>query len=171
MTTKTIELARKLAELAKRGVDGEKINAEKALQRIMEKYNLTFEDIEEDKKHACYFKFENLGMRRLLIQTIYSVIGDDYQCYRYGKNQLYLYATASQQIEIEMKWEAYRRSYKKQLKIFYDAFINKNQIFHESASGRDPETMTQADWDEYYRIQDMMKGIEKTKINKALKSA
>lgn len=41
------EMLKKLLVLSKQGVEGEKINAEKLLNKLLKRYNLTLEDIEE----------------------------------------------------------------------------------------------------------------------------
>ena len=43
---KYLELARKLKALADKGIDGEKYNAQKQLDKIMKKYGIRMEDLE-----------------------------------------------------------------------------------------------------------------------------
>jgi DNA polymerase III delta prime subunit len=56
--SKHIELAKKLKVLSKRGIGGEKENAERMLSEIMTKYGLSDEDIEGEKLNEYYFNIE-----------------------------------------------------------------------------------------------------------------
>ncbi len=60
---KYIELAKKLKAHADRGFDGEKINAEKMLNRLLEKHGITIEDIEQDKKSDYFFNLNTIDSR------------------------------------------------------------------------------------------------------------
>jgi hypothetical protein len=53
---KIIELAKKLKALSTQGFGGEKINAEKMLQKIMVKHNLTIEDVAGRRKISLTLK-------------------------------------------------------------------------------------------------------------------
>jgi len=53
--SKYIELGRKLKAIAERGIGGEKINAEKMLENLLKKHNLTIDDIEGEKTDNYFF--------------------------------------------------------------------------------------------------------------------
>lgn len=51
MESKIIELARKIKELADRGVGGEKVNATQKLADLLKKYDIAFTELEETKSN------------------------------------------------------------------------------------------------------------------------
>ena len=53
---KHIELAKKLKALADKGIGGEKVNAEKMLNDLLKKHNITIEDVEGEKTENYFFK-------------------------------------------------------------------------------------------------------------------
>ena len=55
MNEKYIILAKKLKALADKGIDGERVNAQKMLDTLMRKHNLTITDIEGEKTDDYFF--------------------------------------------------------------------------------------------------------------------
>lgn len=76
--TEREELLRRLERvraLAERGVDGEKENAEALLQRLMVKYGITDEDIEENSIQTYFIRYQTYWERKLLYQLAYMHLG------------------------------------------------------------------------------------------------
>lgn len=72
MSDKT-ELLRKLKKLADEGIGGEKVNAEKKLNKLMSKYGISETELLEDKIETMEFIYHGVEQKRLLIQIIYKV--------------------------------------------------------------------------------------------------
>lgn len=119
---------RAIKQLADRGVGGEKYNAEQHLERLLKKHNLLLADLEYDKKD--FHTFKNIEFLQLFVQVAHSVI---LNCglYESVNGSPMIECTAIKAIEIEAKYEFYQALYKKELRIFTDAFFHKNNIFHE----------------------------------------
>lgn len=158
--SKILELARKFYELSKRGVDGERQNAQKKLDEIMQAHNLTIEDIEGEEVTEHYFTFP-LHLQKLLHQVAHSVLLD---VKVYGitdePNKNCMIITAAQAVEIQMKFDFYAALYESEEKIFYQAFISINKIFHPDAPVNDADDLSEEDLLEQMRVFKMKKLIE-----------
>ena len=130
------ELLRKLRAVAERGVGGERINAERKMKELMEKYGLSEEDFEQETLIDCEFTFHSTREKKLLIQVIYKVLNSE-KIYtfvnsmtgRKYKTLIGCEATASQKIEIEFLFDFYKRLYKQEEEFFFVTFIQKHKIF------------------------------------------
>ena len=71
--SKKLELLKKIQELAKRGVDGEAVNAQELLSDLLIKYNLTLDDLESSDIADRYMKV-NKDDVKILYQIVKNVI-------------------------------------------------------------------------------------------------
>ena len=132
------ELLKKLKALVDRGIDGEKVNAEKKLKELMRKYDISENELIEDKITTVAFKYHGKEQRRLLVQIIYKVTNcTDFYTYhsinsgRKSKTSLGADVTAAQKIEIEFLFDFYAKQYEKERSNFLEAFIQKHKLFGE----------------------------------------
>lgn len=70
MNTEIKDKIAKVLELANRGIDGEKAAAQKALDRLMKKYDLSDEDLSRIKLARYYFKYKTELDKKLFCQLI-----------------------------------------------------------------------------------------------------
>ena len=163
--------AKKLLALAERGVGGEKANAQRMLDKLLEKHSLTLDDLigEQRKDHL----FECSGgaiYKRLLLQIIVSVMPlktDIYHC-RGKRNAYIVSATDAEIVEIELMYDVYSVALKEQLDITFQAFIHKHDIFNrdtktERGPGMDEERLQQ--------IANMIFAMPKTHIHQRLEDS
>lgn len=139
-TDKYIALAKKLNELAKKGVGGEAINAQTMLKNLMAKYNITLEEVEGEEITQHRFRFPK-EYEELMSQIGYAVTGRPgsvYSC-KPGYRNYMIEATASEFIEFEAKANFYLKAYQAELKTFYTAFLYANNLFPESSRAETPE--------------------------------
>ena len=73
------ELLLKLQELAKRGVNGEKENADKLLKKLMKKYNISEDEINNEEINEVELELRNDIEVRLASQILFSFF-DDKMC-------------------------------------------------------------------------------------------
>lgn len=160
-----IELLEKIKRLAEQGYGGEAENAAAILSRMMKKYGIGEKELDSGKERDCFFKYGDYWERRLLSQIIYSITGrPSYRAYRPATgrpvNQLCVQCTAAQEIEIKASFEFYSRHLKKDMEIFYNAFITKNDIFYKKEE--EPEANAkEPDFEEAMKILQMTIGMEK----------
>jgi len=129
---KYINLAKKLKQLAERGIGGEKYNVEIKLKELMMKYNLRIEDIEGEKEDFHTFNFEPHN-KKLFFQVASTLLGSDYDTYSLGgkkiKNNVILKLTVAQAIEIRAKFDFYLTVFNEEYEVFYSAFIYSQRLY------------------------------------------
>lgn len=167
------ELLLKLQELAKRGVNGEKENADKLLKKLMKKYNISEDEINDEEINEVELELRDDIEVRLASQILFSFF-DSAPLYRKWKKRVKCYTklTKSQEIEFRYMFTVYLEDFRKQELIFYRAFINKNRIFPKEileGEGKDPDEISPEERAEMLKSQMMMEGLEMTRIRKALK--
>lgn len=176
MSSKIIELAKKLKALADRGVDGEKENAAEMLGKFMEKHKLSLEDIEGEKKRRRRFKV--LADQKIFFNQICSnVLGRNYRVESTGQ-AIYkvVEVTDAEYVEILAKYEFYWKHYQKEQEIFYKAFIQKNQLYRKETDEerrqrqeREHEReLTPEEKAELWKMANMMQGMDAARFHKQL---
>jgi hypothetical protein len=173
--SKVLSLVKKVNELAKSGVGGEKQNAAERLTYLMKKYGVTPEMIEGDIKTEREFKVTQ-DQRTFFIQIVFNVCGKIDTFYRKSdKHNKYirLYATVTDYefIEISEKFYFYWGKYEADLVLFYKSFIHKNKLTTKlSDEERQSLEPSPEEIEEYFRIQKMMKGLDSYSIVKQIEN-
>jgi len=164
-----IDQCRKIYELVKRGVDGEKESAKKRLEQIMQKHGIQMHDIEGEQ--MVWDSFVCLEEdRTFAIQIIASVLGRKFASYKERK-RYYFKAPISKVTEIKDRWAHYIELYKKERDIFRSAFIQKHKIYAKPEPKDDDEDDTPLTPEEkarLYRMMQMMEGMEYSDYKKKL---
>lgn len=122
-----------LQTLIDRGNGSEKINAQELLSKILDKYNITLDEIIKDEEVKYYdWHYTSWCEEKLLIQVMCKVLGDqEWQLMRtrYRRQRDGVYCTASQALEIELEYEFHCRMFKEDLRIFLRSYVQKNHLF------------------------------------------
>lgn len=156
-----LEKLKGVKELAVRGVDGEKKNAQAILEKLMVKYNISEKEFETEEVDMHWFRFKTELERRLVSQVIYMILGNVAE-YKKSRHKLVgVYCTNAKNIEIEITYDFYKNALNEELKRFYSAFINVNHIFHESSKA----SSKAIDPVESFKLQQMMDGMDRHVMN------
>lgn len=166
-----LDLLKKLKALASddRGNNNERESAEKQLNKLMQKYNISEEDIgiDETKRRDLYFKTE--WEHKLIAQTLYKLFPEKplYQ-QRNKRNWCFVELTDAEYLEFEMYYSAYKGSFQKELDLFYLAFISTNNIYPKN-----PPKSTEPKSDGFsrgdrMRAAMMAQGIQRTNVRREL---
>ena len=128
-------LLKKIRALAERGVGGEADNAEEILRRLMEKYGVSEDELDEEERRRHDFEYHGKEQEKLLRQVVYKVTGG----YAYNlvyrasgrkvKTRLGADCTAAEKVEIEFLFDFYTRLWERERDAFLSAFIQKHRIF------------------------------------------
>ena len=134
MNDKNQELLRKLKALADRGVGGEKENARRILQELLDKYNIAEADLDDDILEEHIFKACGARERTLLIQTCFKVTNGDRQVYSYKKgkgsrSEICCSCTKAEAVRIGFEFDFFRELWKDEEDLFFRSFIQKHRIF------------------------------------------
>ncbi len=128
------DLLLKIKALSEQGEGGEKINAKRILARLMKKFNISEEDLQEEKVEEFDFIAKGQYERKLLNQVVYSVCGDIDERkglwkYTKAKNKFSVKCTKAEFLEIDARFNFYKSCFYKKLDVFYLAFLQTNNIY------------------------------------------
>ena len=175
-----IELIKKLKSLAddSRGNDNERQSAETRLNELMLKYNIKIEDIIADEPKERFIPFDTEYEQRLIHQIVYKlwkhekpIMSYTNKKKKFNREHLILNLTDAEFIEFEYLYDTYRRDFKKEMDIFYLAFISKNRIYPELTDeerekvDNEPDPISRGD---RIRASMMAEGIQTSQIRKRL---
>ena len=117
MAEKT-EILLKLKELSKKGINGEKENAAKLLEKLMKKYNISEEELNNEEIKDVYINLKNEIEIRLASQILYAFF-DNRKLYKLNKFKYYTELTSAQEIEFKYMFSIYLEDFKRQELVFY----------------------------------------------------
>lgn len=159
--------------LAEHGDGGERDNARALLARLMEKYNLTEADLENERVETAWFVYHDELERRILAQIIYTVTGKP-ACGCVGaytnrkRKKLGVECTAAEKVEIEANHAFFYEAAKKEMEVFLYAFYSKNGLFPSNANAKEWEELTPEEKEEALKASLMAEGMERHTLTKAL---
>lgn len=161
----------KLLELSRRGVGGERESAESMLAAMLKKHGMTMADLESDDSQTIdvIFTFGTEMEKRLLYQIAYQVVNGDYDAFKIGKGKRKLQLTRSQAAEVQVRYSVLVRAFREELKVFYSAFIMRNNIYPDSAR-RDKSEFTPEQLEQMDKIARMASGMDRVNIHKQIAS-
>lgn len=164
-----IEKAMKLKALADRGYKGEREIASQMLADMMQKYDITWSDLDDSIEKYFDFPCNDPYERKLLIQVAYMHLGAGH-CYNIYDSEtdeqkvgfLKVKCRPRDFIEIKLDWEFYFMKFQEELDIFYRAFVEKNWLFppNELEQDSDVDENKELSEEEVRKIQGMMNGID-----------
>ena len=144
-----------------RGVGGEADNAEEILRRLMEKYGVSEDELDEEERRRHDFEYHGKEQEKLLRQVVYKVTGG----YAYNlvyrasgrkvKTRLGADCTAAEKVEIEFLFDFYTRLWERERDAFLSAFIQKHRIF----TIRDDIEPQEVSREELLKMQALMLGM------------
>ena len=157
-----LDLVRKVAELAKRGVDGEREAAQRKLDELLAKHKLTLADLSPESRVEIKFKVANSEERSLLVQIYCRVTNRRSMSYARTKNgrAIFLELNRAEADDVSRMFAhylpIYRRERKKMVDAFGNAFFGKYSLFSEASAGDEGREISM---DEALRIAMLRKGI------------
>lgn len=141
----------------------ERESALRHLHRIMEKYNIDENNLDDNTATVHVFTFNGKRQGILLSHIFYKVFNDanweEYSC-RKGKRKLSgkvgVRCTTAQKIEIDFLFEFYRELYSREEKTFFNSFIYKHNLYGVS----DDLKETKISEDEQLKMMRFMGGMD-----------
>ena len=129
----------KLYELSKRGVGGEKENAEMFLNRMLKKHNLTIEDIASEQLKIRGYLYTTLWKKKIICQVIARVTNrwEIFASSGKGFKIVSSKVTDCEHVQIleliDFHFENFELEKKVFLKDFEGAYIQKHRLFKDSS--------------------------------------
>ncbi|KAF1072669.1 MAG: hypothetical protein GAK45_00104 [Pseudomonas citronellolis] len=159
---------RKLQALAERGVGGEKVNAQRMLDKLLARHGLTLESLAEEHREVRWFKCANRLELRLAVQIAFKVIGGSYEGSYYRnkgrRSQIGVELTPSEAVEFDLHFDVLRKALAEHLDIAYSAFIQVNRVYAPDASDGDETPLTERDM----AMLQMASGMKPTAVHQRL---
>ena len=158
------ERLKKLYALALRGVGGERVQAQAILEKLLKKYAISLEELDEQAVNEYHLEYHGKEQEKLLKQTIYKVTDDSRSffnlCYTASgckcKTTLVVRCTAAQKVEIEFLFDFYKRVWEKEREALLLAFIQKHAIFGNLKEGEKAAELTP---EELEKLHALMRGL------------
>lgn len=166
-----LEIIQKLKALSDRGINGEKENATKLLEKLMKKYGITEEELEQSQTKTVWVTLRNIAEKRICSQILYAYFDDADLWQRRGdRTKYWTELTPAQEIEFKYILSTYIDSFYKEQDIFIHAFIQKNRIFPKDTKVVNMSELSPEEKEKSLKASFMAEGIEMTRIRKALNS-
>lgn len=154
------ERLKKLYALALRGVGGEKEQAQALLERLLKKYALSLDDLDEEIINEYRLEYHGKEQEKLLKQTVYKVTDDAHSFYtlqytasgRKCRTTLGVKCTAAQKLEIEFLFDFYTRVWEKEQEALLQAFIQKHSIFGHLKDGQKGKELSYEELEKMYAL-------------------
>ena len=170
------ERLKSVYNLALNGVDGEKESAKKLLDKLLEKYDVSIHELEEDQTEIFAFSFHGKWQRKLLIQVAYKVLDCQPTCYsarvgnskRISPSQIGIRCTKYQRTEIMFLHDFYCQLWESELDKLLLAFIYKHDLYGIGEIDEDVKSESPS-IEEMMKIQSMIDGLDSRNPLKQLK--
>ena len=125
----------KLYELSKRGIDGEKANAELLLNKMLGKHNLTIDDIDQDIPKKRYYRYTTKMNQNIISQIAFKVLGSHEVYLVKGYKEISVTVTDFQHIQILEMIDFHISNFEEERKLFLkdftSAYIQKHKLFRD----------------------------------------
>lgn len=127
-----------LKALAERGVGGEKDGALKAYQKLLKKYEISEEELLEDRVTLHWFSYKTELEEGLLTQIFYKVTGSPSYHHYTGnykrRKKRGCECTEIEAVEIKMLFDFYRQELQRELEGFMIAFRQGNDLYPDKTA-------------------------------------
>jgi hypothetical protein len=151
------ETLRAVAELAEKGVDGERENAQRMLEKLCRKHGIDPSELLDEAVGPVEFKLKNDLDKRLLIQCVLSITRTRaIRNYVKGKRAVF-WVTKADGIDIREAFEHYRKELSRYLDESFSAFVHANRLLAPAEeSDDDDKPLTPEEMARLKRIANMM---------------
>lgn len=166
----------KLQSLAERGYKGEALAAQRALSNLLMKYNLTIEDLCDDKLEWRWIKVgRGKDYKTILFQCYYQVVDKTEATYKEpkGLGEIGFELTNAQYADLMSLFDFHKNQFKKErdkiLKNLCRAYISKHEIWNKTDSEDDDEVDRKPmDLETLHSMLALINGMENVSYHKQL---
>lgn len=167
MNEKHLSLLRKLNELAKRGIGGEKENAALMLDKYCKKYGIKLADLESETKHERSFQYTNVYELEFIIHLLRHVSIEE-GSYNAVKKTVQCDLTNAEYVEAVSMWEFYRPILREGLSHYVMGFMHANKLFAHPDRKQDYSTLTPEEIVSIKKMQKLSAGIDRNIFRKQI---
>jgi len=147
------------------------LNAQAILEATMRKHGIVMADIMDERPETHTFKWHGVFGKKLLVQIIGTVCGDQTEIFDSHKSRYALIAdvTPAQSVEVELLWTAHSQQLKKEIDVLFLAYVHKQRLFPRDSKPNDAE-LTPEDEERLKRMSLMMLGMETLRVRRQLRA-
>lgn len=163
---------KKIQALVDGGSAEEKINAKDKLDKILKKYNITIEQVYEEKltkrEYRCYSEYE----KKLFAQCIAKYCGKNRKiyCSRRDPRLFYVDMSRVEFIDIQEAMYFHKVNLKKEFKKMFTAYLHAHELFDEREYEDEEVGISDMSIEEALEISNMVSGMSKDRLTKKLKN-
>lgn len=179
-----LERIRKIKALADAGVEGERDNAQRLLDELMQRFGITEEDLASESEELHFFTVGDPSTKsydwKLLLQ-LSALIDPDFKImpidreirkllrHRPESNlcNIVMTCTRAQFVELTAKYIIYRKGWEENLDTFFYAFLKRNNLLVQAKTNEKP---TPQELQRATRAASMQQGITKTDYLKQIET-
>lgn len=169
MTTETIlNRIRNIKELSEDtgATEGEKANALDKLHKLLEKYNLTLDDLQDNQRQRYDFTYRRKWEKRLLIQIMaYVLESKDFDVWGYTNRdsnrrlqKVGVDLTKTEYEQINRLYTMYKKQFVDELVLLMEAFFERHNIYPPSNEMQ--IDLSNIDWLRHKRMKNLAKQLE-----------
>lgn len=157
---------KKILALAETGLDGEKLLAKEKLTQLLEDYDLTLEDLRQEKKIERII-FKGITTKKLFMlftQICFKV--KNVNSIKYGKirkNEYIIECTEAEKQVIKSLFEWHKKNMQEELEKMFDdffvAYCEKHNLFSEQQDEEDSEDVKSIDFERIMRIMSLKENM------------
>jgi len=163
-----LSLAAKLKRLAEEsGYEGERKNAKAALDALMKKRGISISDLDSEMLIWHKFKFRQ-AEKSLFVQVLVSVVGSNVANYMHKRTGASVMVTKQKAIEIDLKFDHYKRLYRQEQKTLFFAFLYKHDLFSKDPATQEPHKLTQKEIEDLQRASKMAMTLQDAEFVKQI---
>lgn len=158
----------KILALAERGEGGEKDTAQRMLEKLMIKYDITFAELGVNTKETYYWNYDSKHEKQILLQLVARVTNDLQLSYYTGDRKCGFDLTKSDYIEIDLHYSILRKDLKQLIDRLVNAFVQRNRLFANSPPMEKKREYTEKELDELEKMMAMASNINPSEVNQQL---
>lgn len=162
MDQKLLEKAKKILALVERGVPGEQDNAQRLLDELFAKYNLTMADLEDNPRtpHRFYGTKRKDDLTIAVMCAVLKTSQVHLRSTKRGEHFLEVECTEAEAVQIQFQVDFYWKALQKEYKVFFHAFIVRNKLYNPNQNVDPDKTYTQEELDYFRKVQQYVKDIK-----------
>lgn len=156
-------LLQKIKKLAEQGVSGEKESAQRILDKLMKKYGIAEDDLEDEQKKEHGFTYSNEFESRIIIQIIGKNTSATPYTWNKGKGSrktIYCECTDYEAVQMGIEIDYYRDLWRDESDLFFTGFLYKHSLFPKSERDSGPEEKDPSDSKDIARLAQMIMAMQ-----------
>ena len=160
-------ILQKIKALAEQGIYGEQENACNILKKLMTKYGITEQEIEQVNEQKYAFKVPNKyrDIFICLVAKVKDVVRVECEHYR---THIRILLTPVQYIEISYSFPIYCNAFDEEMQLFVKAFCSKHSLYSSNSVKRKWKDLTDEEKKEQERLRAISDALKTVHIHKQL---